>query len=332
VSVGLSRAMTNLLEERPNEGLVDFHEMDLKPSHAIAFTCKSDAPALAILVNTSAGAFRFFGIERLRGALRVAGLDSDVPLIRCSGHELHEKALALVREGVRAVGVFGGDGSARTVALALRGLDVPTLPLPGGTLNRLCHRVHGHASLNKTLRGLGQAKPLWLSGGLANEQIFLVASGFGPWMAFQDVRETARSQGMMKGLRALKSLGHDLFAAKLTTPNTARKFDVVIAAPGYIDDAFGLGSGLPNFPDRGLEVVEARLRSVTSSIWLAIAVIARRWRRLFFVHSQIESEHVLEFDGEEIVGLVDGERRRFGRQVILKSIPRAALVLSTRSS
>lgn len=323
--------MTNLLEERPT-GIdrVDVQQMDLKPSRAIALSCKSDAPALAILVNTSAGAFRFFGIERLKGALRVAGLDSDVPLIRCSGHELHDKALALVREGVQAIGVFGGDGSARTVALALRGLDVPTLPLPGGTLNRLCHRVHGHASLNKTLRDLSQAKPLWLSGGSANDQVFLVASGFGPWMEFQDVRETARSQGIMKGLGALKSLRRDLFAAKLTVPKTDRKSDVVIAAPGYVDDAFGLGPGFPNFPDRGLEVVEARLRGVTSSIWLAIAVLIRRWRKLFLVHSQIENEHVLEFDGEEIVGLVDGERRRFGRRVILKAMPRAALVLSTR--
>lgn len=325
--------MTNLLEERPT-GIdrVVVQQMDLKPSRAIALSCKSDAPTLAILVNTSAGAFRFFGIERLKGALRGAGLDSDVPLIRCSGHELHDKALALVREGVQAIGVFGGDGSARTVALALRGLDVPTLPLPGGTLNRLCHRVHGHASLNKTLRDLSQAKPVWLSGGSANDQVFLVASGFGPWMEFQDVRETARSQGIMKGLGALKSLRRDLFAAKLTVPKTDRKSDVVIAAPAYVDDAFGLGPGLPNFPDRGLEVVEARLRGVTSSIWLAIAVLTRRWRKLFFVHSQIENEHVLEFDGEEIVGLVDGERRRFGRRVILKATPRAALVLSTRLS
>lgn len=323
--------MTDLLEERANEAkVVELFSLDRKPRHTLNFPLQTQAPSLAILVNVSAGAYRLLGDLRLKRAMRAAGLEDSVPLIRCFGPELHDKALALARSGVRAIGVFGGDGSARTVALALRGLDVPVLPLPGGTLNRLCHRVHGHANLGKTLRDFKFAKPAWLSGGQANEHVFLVASGFGPWMAFQDMRETIRSQGLMKGLGALRTLRRDLFAGKLTAQATGRRCDVVVAAPTLVDAAFGLGSKADDFQGPGLEMVQARLNGVTPTLWLATNVLGRSWRRLAYTDSQVASEHRIEFDGEEILGLVDGERRRFGRSVCLKSVPRAALVLSTR--
>lgn len=323
--------MTNLLEERPGKTRsVDTKRSNPKPGQLIALPPEKKAAKFAILVNVSAGAYRFFGLLRLKRALRAANLETSVPLIRCAGHELHDKALALARDGVAAIGVFGGDGSARTVALALRGLDVPVLPLPGGTLNRLCHRVHGHANLSKTLENFSQAKPVWLSGGLANEHAFLVASGFGPWMAFQDIREAIRAHGLLSGLGKLKSLRRDLFAGKISTHGTGRTHDVVIAAPGYVDAAFGLRSQSKDFPGLGLEVAKARLHDIPSTLWLAASVLARRWRGLRFTDSQISTGQVIEYDGEEIVGLVDGERRSFGRSVCLKAVPRAALVLSTK--
>lgn len=323
--------MTNLLDERPNSvGCFDSNRFEPKPNVSLTFPLHIDAPALAILVNVSAGAYRFFGTSRLNRALRMAGLEERVPLIRCAGSELHEKSLALARQGVQAIGIFGGDGSARTVALALRGLGVPVLPLPGGTLNRLCHRVHGHANLSRTLRDFVQAKPVWLSGGHANEHVFLVASGFGPWMAFHDMREAIRSKGLLHGLGALKSLRRDLFAGKLATQTTGRTHDVVIAAPNFVDNAFGLGSQSKDFPEQGLEIATARLRGIPSTLRLAANVLMRRWRRLPFAYTQVATEEVIEFDGEEIVGLVDGERRNFGPSVCLKIVPRAALVLSTK--
>ncbi|MFN8733704.1 MAG: hypothetical protein ACK5ZD_11140, partial [Hyphomonadaceae bacterium] len=58
----------------------------------------------AILVNRSAGSFRLFGLARLKAAMRRAGLPQDVPLILSTGHELHDRALDLVRQGVPSLG------------------------------------------------------------------------------------------------------------------------------------------------------------------------------------------------------------------------------------
>lgn len=284
----------------------------------------------AILVNRSAGSFCLFGLARLKAAMRRAGLPQDVPLILCTGSELHDRALDLVRQGVQTLGILGGDGSARTVALALRGLDVPILPLPGGTLNRLCHRVHGHADLGRTLRDLGQAKPIWLSGGLANEHLFLVASGFGPWMAFHTMRETLRGQGLWAGLRALKTLRHDLFAGRLRLSANSQACDVVIAAPSHVDDAFGLGIKDRNFPETRLETAQARLSSFGKMLWLAMAVLFRRWRNLSFTTTQISERMSISCDDDEIIGLVDGEKCQFGNHLVLRTLPRAVLVLSTK--
>lgn len=298
--------------------------------HAIGASAGVTSVPFAILVNRSAGSFRLFGLARLKAAMRRAGLGQEVPLVLCTGSELHDRALELVHQGVQNIGILGGDGSARTVALALRGLDVPILPLPGGTLNRLCHRVHGHADLSRTLRGLNQAQPVWLSGGLANEHVFLVASGFGPWMGFHTMRETLRRHGFWAGLGALKTLRHDLFAGKLRLSATSQACDIVIAAPGQVDEAFGLGEKEIDFPETRLEIAQARLNGLGKVLWLALAVLFRRWRKLSFTKTHISDRMSVSCGGDEIIGLVDGEKCQFGDHLVLRALPRAALVLSTK--
>lgn len=289
-----------------------------------------DPNEMAILVNVSAGAYRLFGQQRLGWALTRAGLANRVVIRRCAGAELHEQAQELARSGRRVIGVYGGDGSARTVSLAVRGLDVAIMPLPGGTLNRLCYRVHGHACLNRTLSNLKQAQPIWLSGGRANEHVFLVASGFGPWMTLHNVRETIRRSSLFHAFAELKSLRRDLFSAGLQQPNQPAS-DVVIAAIGRVDTAFGLDSGMPDLEtDSGLEVAQARLKSLGAAAWLAGAVLLRRWRGLANVVTRTISDGEITMGGEEIFGLVDGEPVSLGCQVKLSFLPRAALVLTTR--
>jgi diacylglycerol kinase family enzyme len=228
------------------------------------------------------------------------------------------------------IGVFGGDGSARTVALALRGFDVPMLSLPGGTLNRLCHRVHGHTNLDKILDNLEHAKPVWLSGGMANEHVFLVAAGFGPWMAFYAVRETVRSHGIVAGFKALRAMKRNLFAGKLSVDGSNCVSDVIIAAPDYVDQAFGFGGKVHNLPLRGLEVASARFGSLHKVFGLGLAVLTNSWRQRGHVTHQISSTVATIECGEDIFGLVDGEKCQMGKTVVLRHVARAALVLSTK--
>jgi len=290
-----------------------------------------DAGKLAILVNVSAGAYKFFGRQRLEAAIKRCGHEWSARIVYSTGGQLRTQAQALAAGGTQMIGVFGGDGSARTVALALRGSDVPMLPLPGGTLNRLCHRVHGHANLDKILGNLRCAKPVWLSGGMANEHVFLVAAGFGPWMAFYSVRETVRSHGIVAGFKALRAMRRNLFAGKLSLDGSNSASDVIIVAPEYVDQAFGFGVKDQNPHLSGLEVASARFGSLPKVLGLGVAVLTKSWRERSHVSHHISS-HVgtIEYGGEDIFGLVDGEKCQMGKAVTVRRITKAALVLSTK--
>jgi hypothetical protein len=284
---------------------------------------------MAILINVSAGGYRLLGAQRLRWALRRAGLLGRVRLVECSGDGLQDAALALVGDGMETIGVLGGDGSARTVCLAVRGHGVGVLPLPGGTLNRLCHRVHGHADLGRILNDLPHARLRWLSGGLANEHVFLVASGFGPWMSLHTIRETLRREGLVAALSDLGKVRRDLFSGKLVQTGD-RPSDVVIAAVGPVDAAFGLGTGPNRVVGHCLEIAQARLKTVGSASILAGAVLARVWRGLDMVETRTTTFGEIAYGGDEIAGLVDGEPVGLGTNVKLGIEPRAACVVSTR--
>jgi diacylglycerol kinase family enzyme len=223
------------------------------------------------------------------------------------------------------------------VILALKGHDIPVMPLPGGTLNRLCHRVHGHADLQKTLSRIDHARPRWLSGGLANEHPFFVACGFGVWMGFEQVREMVRQAGphygFLPALQALRALWPKLFKGGLHLEGHAEGGDVVIAAPGRVDAAFGFGG-----PDARrmskpstLEVAHARLAGPLSAVKLGAGVLSNSWRDLPNVTCRsVQRASIANTPssfGEDMIGLVDGELAHFGQQVVLTYQERAALVL-----
>jgi hypothetical protein len=96
-----------------------------------------------------------------------------------------------------------------------------------------------------------------------------------------------------------------------------------------VDDAFGLGTTERDFPETLLETAQARFSGFGRVLWLAMAVLFRRWRSLSFTKIQI-SERLSITGGDEIIGLVDGERCEFGNHLVLRARPRAALVLSTK--
>ena len=297
--------------------------------------CDPDAPPaprcrqLGILINISAGRFKFWGKQRLEAAIKKAGLWSRSHLVFCTGKELQQQAKRMARNGVDVVAIFGGDGSARTVALALQGHNIPTLPLPGGTLNRLCHRVHGHADMCAILNNLARAAPIWLSAGQANEHIFFVASGFGPWMSFHDVRETMRAKGPVAAFATLRALRHNLFSGQLGLDCKGRG-DVVIAAPTCVDEAFGLRTSAQKPKLTGLEVVSARLSNVQGCLALGWAILTKQWRTQPSIVQMQTDATSLQFGGNMVAGLVDGEHYMMGREVTLTFEPRAGLFLSVR--
>ena len=292
-----------------------------------------------LLINESAGNFARLGKARVERLIRSTDAFHRAHIIYCAGKNLAHHARELAHSGVDAVGVYGGDGSARSVIEALNGYDVPVLPLPGGTMNRLCHRVHGHAHLKPILANLAGAQPLWLSGGRANEHLFLVASGFGPWMGFENIREIARRSGLVAGVKSLRSLRRDLFNGQLQMAGGFDKADLIVAAPGYVDAAFGLGKSRSVIgSNHGLEVGVARLQGPMTALKVGARVLTNSWQNLsnitvlrgedlgLITHAAPVQSTALQ----EICGLVDGEVCSFGNQVHLTYQPCAALVLTTR--
>ena len=292
-----------------------------------------------LLINESAGNFARLGRARFERLIKSTDAFHRAHIIYCDGKNLGDHARELAESGVDAVGVYGGDGSARSVIEALNGYDVPILPLPGGTMNRLCHRVHGHAQLKPILANLAGAQPLWLSGGRANEHLFLVASGFGPWMGFENIRETARRLGLAEGIKSLRSLRRNLFDGQLRMAGEADYADIIVAAPGYVDAAFGLGKSRSVIgSNHGLEVGVARLQGPMTALNVGARVLTNSWQNLpnikvlrgedmgLITHTAPTQSTAMQ----EICGLVDGEVCSFGNQVHLIYQPRAALVLTTR--
>ena len=290
-----------------------------------------------LLVNQRAGKFARLGKARLARLIQGLNLSHHTNIMYCDGTSLARNARHLAHAGVDAVAVYGGDGSARSVVEALSDFNIPVLPLPGGTLNRLCHLVHGHAHLEPILAKLAQAKSIWLSGGRANEHLFLVASGFGPWMAFERVREIARISGLKAGLASLRDTGHNLFGGQLTVQGLTSDVDIIVAAPGHVDRAFGLSHEC-GAPDHGLEMVTAQLNSPLKALELGMHVLTKSWRNLANVNV-VTGQHMGVIGladakdtrvAPQIYGLVDGEICFMGPHVQLTYHPRAALMLTTR--
>jgi Diacylglycerol kinase catalytic domain len=296
------------------------------------------APRLGLLVNQTAGGFSKIGRAALEKCILKANLQSTTEINYCDGSNLAAQARSLADTHVDAIAVFGGDGSAHSVIEAVSGYNIPVLPLPGGTLNRLCHRVHGHANLREILSRVGQARPTWLSGGRANEHLFLVAAGFGPWMALEQVRETMRTDGLVQGTRSLLRLRRGLFDGQLHIQNMAGNHDIIIVAPKAVDDAFGLGKGQgTGITPQGLEIAAARFNGPLCALALAGRVLTKTWRKSPVTTIYHNREAVIGTSPDHsglpcnqmIYGLVDGEARAMGGRVHLTWQRNAALVLST---
>ena len=103
---------------------------------------KADIPRrIALVVNDASGSYSPEAVE----ALRETFASHDIEVARCitvpeddvpSGDELDA-------DGIEYLAVFAGDGTISRTVKTLDGWGGAVLPLPGGTMNLLCGRLHG---------------------------------------------------------------------------------------------------------------------------------------------------------------------------------------------
>jgi diacylglycerol kinase family enzyme len=118
-------------------------------------------------------------------------------------------ALAAAEDGVDAVAVLGGDGTANEVADALVGTDVALAPLPGGGTNVLCRTwgvAHDLATATEQVSAALAAGSVSRVGvGMAGDRCFTFHAGIGWDAALVEVVE--------RHARWKRRFGHALFAA-----------------------------------------------------------------------------------------------------------------------
>lgn len=263
---------------------------------------------VVVIINGDAGQVRKHGPKAMRGLIERNARDRVSRIVTTDRHDL----IALLGEaaGARpaAVAVIGGDGTAHAALETLTPLRIPTIPLPGGTMNRLAARVFGRANLEQCLSALADGSARSLAGGRVEEKCFFVAAGFGAWMQVQLLRERLRKPKSIMGVRAMLRMAPRQFADRVTwTVDGAGPLShsTLIVGVGRIDTAFGFG--LERHEPRVFDVAGADIRNWGDVALLTGAALSRRWRRLSRVTVAAARTLSVENNHDGTPALLDGE-------------------------
>jgi len=163
----------------------------------------SAGEGLIVVINADAGRVRKLGPEALRQLMSRCGPSDLSRVVTTDRHDIGECLIEAARAEPRAIAIVGGDGTAHAAIETLTPLGVASIPLPGGTMNRLSARVFGRANLEQCVASLEEGQARSLAGGQVDGRSFFVAAGFGGWMQAQRLRERLRKPKSIAGLRAL---------------------------------------------------------------------------------------------------------------------------------
>lgn len=282
---------------------------------------------LVVVINADAGRVRKLGPKTLRSLLRRLGPADIAKVVTTDRHGIRDCLIDAALQAPRAIAMIGGDGTAHAAIETLTPLGVATIPLPGGTMNRLSARVFGRASLEQCICALGEGEVGYLAGGRVNERTFFVAAGFGGWMQVQSLRERLRKPVSIAGLRALIRMAPRQFADRVFWASEGAAtlcHSTLIVGVGRIDTA--LGFGLERHEPALFEAAGADIRGWGDLGWVTGAAMVRRWRRLKRVTALSTRVLRVESNHEGTPALLDGEFHMLGRVNSVTFEPKLGLV------
>jgi diacylglycerol kinase family enzyme len=287
----------------------------------------SAGEGLIVVINADAGRVRKLGPKALRQVMRRCGPADVARVVTTDRHDLGQCLMEAARAQPRAIAIIGGDGTAHAAIEALTLLGVASIPLPGGTMNRLSARVFGQATLEQCIASLEEGQVRSLAGGRVGERAFFVAAGFGGWMQLQSLRERLRKPKSITALRALIRMAPRQFEDRVSWASAGAAslcHSTLVVGIGRIDTAFGFG--LERHEPALFEAAGADIRGWGDLAWITGAAVLRRWRRLKRVTTLSTRALSIESHHDGTPALLDGEFHMLPRVNAVQFAPDLGLV------
>lgn len=255
--------------------------------------------------------------------------DDDV--VECDGPDLAARIAATVAgDGVRFVGVAGGDGSVRCAAAALVGTGVPLLAIPAGTRNHFAREL-GIDTVADAAAAAAAGGTRLVDVGEVNGERFVNNSSIGFYAAL--VRDRSRHE------RRLPRTVADA-AAAWAQARHGHRFTVVVDGDRYRAWLAFVGNGC--YGDRVTDLAVRRaldegtldVRVLRADAPLArtravVALVLGRLGRSALLAPRLAAEVVLDLPGRPIVDVaLDGEVVRLAPPLRYTVLRRALTVLA----
>jgi hypothetical protein len=272
------------------------------------YTAMRNDKKLWLVRNAASGSNSDEALEMLELAFAEAGMDlvgkTDFPR-----EKLPDMAML---DGTRVglVAVFAGDGTINSTITHLTGWAGAVLVLPGGTMNLLSIRLHGHRSAPEIIAdvGKGQARASRISGIRCLHGLALAGLMAGPGTSWCEVREAMRD-GDVGGMAA----------------GTVKALEESIAGAGIAcrDPALGRPEGYPLLmftpQDTGIEVEAYHAESAGDYLAQGWALLQRNFRAGPHDDLGLVQRLVIAGTTEDQFGLlIDGEPFKAGPTVELE--------------
>jgi len=234
--------------------------------------------------------------------------------------------------------VLGGDGTARAAAEMARLRDTPIIPLPGGTMNFLPHRLYGEREPADALRAALGGELRRIDCGLAEDRLFFLSAAFGLAPDITRAREAFRGQTALDALPEMFGFARRAFSGAFRTnvvfgmdgDDAGRRAEMLILAVGALSDLGRPGPAERPEP-RAFECVAADIRDLGEVARLGLNTLMQRWRDDPSVSVERAHSLTVRLREDDACGVLDGDPVPLGPEFEVRYIEEAVPVIAPRA-
>lgn len=255
-----------------------------------------------IIINMAAGSTSDV-VDELTSIFEKSGYSAPKTHL-CEAGELTAAFKDVETSGTDLLGIMGGDGTCLAGAVTARKLDVPLIPLPGGTMNMLPKAVYGDVDWREALAiALSQKKSRWQSAGLLNNKLFFCGAILGDPITMAEARESLRDGAVIEAVKQLPGI--------MSAISDGEEFEVRVDGATFERAANGLQIYCPYMTagatsKDAFEVASVPHLSVSNLFEIGGRAIAQDWRDSSHIKTALASKIDIKGQGAFDI-LLDGE-------------------------